>query len=634
MAFFLPFMTGKKYISFVLLITVMVITVVVYWPGLHSGFYLDDYPNLAGLAQITEQGVLSYILGGVSSPLGRPLSLATFAIQFQAWPDNPFVFKLANLVIHLLNGCLVFMACRLLLSFFRPAPDSKRAGYFAFIVTAFWLLHPVQQDTVLYTVQRMNELSAFFSLCGYVFYLHCRKYIQDAGSLRHYLLVGGGIWLFMILAIFSKENGILLPLLILVTEFTLLRISPRSHGWYAWSIIFLATPLFLLAIYLFSGMGDVLHSYRFRDYSAGDRLLTQGGVLLVYLKNLLLPNLSAFSIFTDDYPVADGLLSPFYILPAVIIVIFLILLAITQRKTLPVFSFGILWFMAGHSLEASHLNLEMYFDHRNYLPSFGIFFLLIWMLFLLYEKHRTLIITGGSLYFLFLASITFANTSLWGRPGQFLELAASNHPQSIRARTYLLNHYIKSREIGRAKRELSVISDFFPGEIFPRLKEIAITACLEQEIISDNRWQVLNDMAKNGKDSDFDNISVLNNIAFLATNGYCDSLDKRKMVNVVVTLAQNDDYVLRRSSLYEIAASLEAGLGDKDRVVQYIKQAGRYGNSVPNKISQIEVLLSMNRHDDAEALLYALKDYLDRHKRLELAWKGKVSELEQRLNKK
>jgi hypothetical protein len=50
----------------------------------------------------------------------------------------------------------------------------------------------------------------------------------------------------------------------------------------------------------------------------------------------------------------------------------LIALAWALRRRAPLISCGIFWFFVGHSMEATVVPLELMFEHRNYLPSFGI----------------------------------------------------------------------------------------------------------------------------------------------------------------------------------------------------------------------------------------------------------------------
>src|SRR5690606_33752094 len=139
-------------------------TIAVYYPGLSSNFLLDDVNNLGSLALIPEQGLLNYILAGLAGPTGRPLSLFSFALQAGSWPDNPFAFKTVNLVIHLACGGLIFLICSKLAGYLQLGlPESL---LFSLLVTAIWLLHPMQLTTVLYVVQRMTQLATLFILSG------------------------------------------------------------------------------------------------------------------------------------------------------------------------------------------------------------------------------------------------------------------------------------------------------------------------------------------------------------------------------------------------------------------------------------------------------------------------------------
>src|SRR5690554_2970588 len=91
------------------LIIALLVSVGVLYPGLWGEFYLDDHPNLQGLAHINEQGFLNYVLAGVAGGAGRAISYFSFALQASSWPDNPFPFKLVNLTIHLVNIILVYV---------------------------------------------------------------------------------------------------------------------------------------------------------------------------------------------------------------------------------------------------------------------------------------------------------------------------------------------------------------------------------------------------------------------------------------------------------------------------------------------------------------------------------------------
>lgn len=605
----------------------MLVTVIIYGQSLDSGFFLDDYPNLGSLTQVKEHGYLSYILGGVSSNLGRPLSLATFALQHGAWPDNPFAFKFVNLLIHLINGILIYIICRLLMSRMNIRPEIKQ-HVFCLLTTALWLLHPLQQTTLLYTIQRMTELSALFTLAGILFYLSVRKYLIVSNSGTYYLLSGVTLSVFMVAAMLCKENGILLPLYILIIEFSLFASDERSREWRLWTFVFLITPLLLLVVYLLTGLNDELASYDFRGYSAADRLMTQATVLWVYLKNILFPQLSAFTLFNDDYPISTGIFSPLYTLTCIILTGAILVFALIKRKTLPVFSFGILWFFGGHILESSHLNLELYFDHRNYLPVFGILFLVNQVIFSLYEKYKSVIVAGGGLYYIFIIIITILSVSLWSSPVEQMRVVINKHPYSVRTNTYLLNSYIKTRDLVNARNEINNIANRFPGDIYPYLKDISVTACLEGKSISVKKWNMLMEMAKTTDKSRFDSISVLNNMTYLITNGYCEAIDPVSLIKLIAILMENKNAGLIHAYMYQMLATLYLNQEEKEKFIQMTVKAYDLNNSVPGRISYIQSLLMAGEYAKAMELLNLLENNIKNNKRLTMAYHKILIKLE------
>src|SRR5690606_32498183 len=94
------------------------------------------------------------------------------------------------------------------------------------------------------------------------------------------------------LAALAKENGVLLPLLVLVTEATVLRHRPRTTTrslWRLWQLIFLIAPTALLAGYLTLRMQYSESVLVSREFSAPDRLLSQAYILWEYLYRAFLP---------------------------------------------------------------------------------------------------------------------------------------------------------------------------------------------------------------------------------------------------------------------------------------------------------------------------------------------------------
>jgi hypothetical protein len=416
-------------------------SICIYGYNLEGSFILDDWPNLNPLAKIKSannwQGSIEFIANNRSGDnnLSRPISLLSFALQAGDWPQNPLAFKAVNLVLHLLNGLLIFQLSHYLL---------KARHIFGFyskwlplIIGLLWLIQPIHVSTVLYTVQRMTLLATFFSLLSLVGYLKGRELALNQIKPGYYLsafsLVVGGL-----LAVFSKENGVLIELYIAVIEITLLHRQPKPKYWQYFVYGFIFIPIALAAIYLVFNFQSFVVGHNYRDFTLTEHLYTESRILVEYLQKILLPRPNAFGLFSDDYKISTGLLSPVSTLICTLIIIGLFILAWVIRVNQPVFAFGILWFFAGHALESTIIPLELYFEHRNYLASLGVIFAVCYYFLLFLNKTSTqtvkwVFVGLGIVYVSGVWFIAYQEASLWGNPAQQAVVWQSAHPQSKRA---------------------------------------------------------------------------------------------------------------------------------------------------------------------------------------------------------
>ncbi|RYE40684.1 MAG: hypothetical protein EOP48_24505 [Sphingobacteriales bacterium] len=104
----------------------------------------------------------NFVFHGVSSPLGRPLTLASFLLDDNTWPSVAEWFKATNLKIHLLTGLSLCWATLHLMRLFGKSETTS--AWIALLSASIWLLHPYMVSTTLYVVQRMAQLAAMFVL--------------------------------------------------------------------------------------------------------------------------------------------------------------------------------------------------------------------------------------------------------------------------------------------------------------------------------------------------------------------------------------------------------------------------------------------------------------------------------------
>lgn len=358
-----------------LLLLIICLAGIAYWPGLTGPLVLDDDVNL-GPVQAWMNGEIAaaqVIFENHSGPLGRSVAMATFVATAAAFGTSVFAFKATNLALHLLIGTLVFALVRNLGRRDSKLPITPEA--LALGVTAVWLLHPMLVGTVLYVVQRMAMLSALFTLCAMLAYLRGRTQLENdnGGTGVGWLFVG--VPVFTALAAFSKENGLLAPMLCGVIEWAYFRPAAggrRPRPVRIFVALFIAMPVTAALALLIFHPGFYFDGYANRPFTPLERTLTQGRVLFDYVGSLLLPAGPDFSLYRDSYPLSSGLLKPWTTSVAWAGWIAVVFAALWLRRTMPSFSAGIGLFLIGHAMESSIFPLLIYFEHRNYLPAIGL----------------------------------------------------------------------------------------------------------------------------------------------------------------------------------------------------------------------------------------------------------------------
>jgi len=350
----------------------------IYWPGLAGGFLFDDYSNLKLLGQYGPvddwQTFWLYILSGFSGPTGRPLAYLSFLVDANHWPADPWPFKRTNVLIHLAAGLLLFGLLRSLLRALDYAPRAAAAA--ALLAMALWLLHPFWVSTTLYVVQRMAELAALFSIAGLWLWVELRR--RRAPRLDATWIVGGTLAVggFGLLAALSKENGALLPALVVVLEVTVLAAMDRGRALFptqafrVFRWLLLGVPVGLLALYVSSRLPALFSGDPgSRDFTPFERLLTQGRIVWDYVFHIALPRPYSGGLFNDGIVVSTGLFSPWTTALAWLAWLAVGVGAWRTRRRFPLLAAAVLFFLVGHSLESTFLQLELYFEHRSYLPA-------------------------------------------------------------------------------------------------------------------------------------------------------------------------------------------------------------------------------------------------------------------------
>lgn len=450
--------------GYLLFAGLMVVAALAYWPGLSGGWLFDDYPNIVDNSGVhpVDGSIASLVRAALSSPSSefkRPLASLSFAANYLVSGLDPYGMKLTNLLVHLLNGLLVFILAGRLLRLGSytatqpiPAETSRRIDVLASLVAGSWLLLPINLTAVLYVVQRMESLANLLVLVGLIGYLKGRQGMLCGDRARYrrgLALCAASCTVPTAIGALAKETAVMLPLYAATIEWVLFRFRRTDGRRDAWLTALFAA---VLVLPLLIGLGWLLPgvlrpaTWAARDFTLKTRLLSEARIVTDYIGWTLLPTPDALSFYHDDFNISAGVFSPWTTFASLVALAAITGLALALRHRKPLVSLGLFLYLGCHLLTGTVLPLELIYEHRNYFASFGLLLAVLpalggitappgeaWVL-----VRRVLL--GGLL--VLWAALTAITASAWGNPLSLAAELAARAPGSPRAQYELGRTYI------------------------------------------------------------------------------------------------------------------------------------------------------------------------------------------------
>lgn len=369
---------GKMTLIFLLLIGIMLFFA--YSNTFNSPPVLDDFHSFIHDPSLRKQSLSSEeILSLANTKFGitRWIPMVTLSWDIMIGKGELFYLHLTNLLIHLLCFFALFFLFHKLLVTPQNRDTSGRLPpplTLAFWAASLWALNPVQTNAVTYIVQRMASLVTLFSVMSIAFYVSGRSIMVTRQTLPKGAASRFGLsGLFFLMALLSKENAAVVPLLIIITEVWFFREDlPRralafARKHWIWSM---AVLLMFFGTF-FHLWPSVQAGYAGRHFSLEERLLTQSRIIVWYIMAILWPNPRKLSL-EHDVELSTSLLSPISTLGSVLLIGLLCFFSLRFRRRYPLITYGILWFFAALSVESTVIPLELIFEHRMYFASAGL----------------------------------------------------------------------------------------------------------------------------------------------------------------------------------------------------------------------------------------------------------------------
>lgn len=409
-----------------------------YLPGLAGPFQLDDTASLARVrvGHLDWESVYHGMFNNPAGALRRPLVNLTFLLQQALGDGQPLGFKVVNLLLHGLNGYLVWrLACRVV-GMVWPSAEAATKERTALLAAMLWTVHPLQVSTVLYVVQRMTLLSSTFILLALLIAL--RPLPQPGllatrtSGIRHALVVGG----LALVALLSKEIGVLVPAMLLsilaALPLTMRQCCSDTDGkrMFTWIAVWLPVLFGIAAITML--WPRVMAGYTGRSFTFSERLISESWILVDYVTRIFVPLPARMGLYLDDTAVTETVTPGWWVGP--IIIAITMAGAVALRRRWPLLAFAVFWFFACHLLESTFIALELKFEHRNYLALFGPALLIAGTIVAAGKRivsSRIATVTA-ILAIALLGGLTFLRSNTWSSELDFVSSELVHHPGSAR----------------------------------------------------------------------------------------------------------------------------------------------------------------------------------------------------------
>jgi protein O-mannosyl-transferase len=431
-------------------IFLLIIAVIIcYSQIVNSPFLWDDEEMVVANPIIKNSKYLPYIF--TTSAFGnklnegkffRPIQIFTYFIDYQIWGLNPTGFHITNIVIHILNALLVFWLLYIL----------GFTQILAYLGAFIFAIHPSAIEAATYISGRGDALCVFFALLSIIFF----KLSKNKKLFYPFLSV-----LFYLLSIFTKENIVALPLIIL-SYLLIENFFPYKKENIKAKKTKLILSITLLCIMLgyiaFRLLGNTELGAGtlscIAQASSWQQIITIPQILLTYLRIFIFP----INLHMEYHFVTKSITSPYVWLgiPFLVASFFMIIKSLKYSKKAIFFS---LWFLI--SL-APVYNWPIALpstirEHWLYFPQIGLIALLL-LLFTKIEQKTTYsrfskIILG--FFILFLVTSTIIRNNDWTQAIKLYKHDVKYEPKSFLLYNNLGVEYFRKKQFKLAKQAFS-----------------------------------------------------------------------------------------------------------------------------------------------------------------------------------
>jgi protein O-mannosyl-transferase len=431
-----------------------------------NNLILDHYYFLKDFKNIFHAFKFDAFYNFLNQSYYRPALTISFILDAQITKQAAWGYHLTNVLIHAINSCLVFLLLKNL-------NIKKRLSFFLALI---FTVHPVLTQAVAWIPGRNDSLLALFSLLSFLSLIklsklnkhsfkklsklnkHSFKKLSKLNKTNNYLKEAGFLTLsllFFLLALFTKETALLLPILF---GFFIFLLKPKKLSSEQTQVLIIGWILIIVFFF-------VLKKLVFQHPMAWDLQQIIKGLffslpaLLLYIGKPILPiNLTVMPILKDS--------SLYY--GILVFLALLLALILSKKKSIKMILFGFIWFfifLIPSLIRPNPEKIAYFFEHRIYFSFIGFLILMSQISFIKKFKpfkEKSLFLSLGLI--VGLSVITLAHSQSFKNRLIFWQKAVKGSPQHAFAHNNLGAMYYLDGNLDKAEEEFILALKLNPQE--------------------------------------------------------------------------------------------------------------------------------------------------------------------------
>jgi tetratricopeptide (TPR) repeat protein len=411
-------------------------------------FVWDDHVFILDNSDIRSFSNLPLFFSEDVEGLYRPLRSLHYTFVYSIAGKNEFFYHFNSLFFHIAISILVFLIIY----------SITHKNNISLIAALIFAVHPIHTGRVTNITAGFDLLGIFFMLLSFYWYI---KYSKNNNKKYFFFSL-----LLFLIAIFSSEEAIVLPILVILYEFTFNRekfsknllknnIIKNYIPYFAIGLFYIAIRFFILGI-----------KGRLEEYLAGTFFLTMLTMLKAYVYYIYLLIVPVnLTLYRDVAPVVS--MFDFKVIISALILITIVFFAIKNYKNKIIF-FSVFWFFITLIPFSNLLPLQGFMTERYlYVPSIAFSLLVSYLLISIFNfrnkkllKHSVVVFIVLLLGFYVFSTVNRNNDfrdnlTLWSK-------TVSTNPENSRAHDNLGFTYERSGETEKALVEFEKAVELQP----------------------------------------------------------------------------------------------------------------------------------------------------------------------------